>query len=179
MHPSPHNFTNSPVQEVLCSCTFESEEPLILRILAPYPGWISIKQDLKDLLKSLCDPVIVTGCTLQYTDIFHPVTLDTVSGPHFLGFSEYSGIKSRIIGRKGDDLIISSPIPKSDILIRHKNGGHRGQGCTLIFTVVNRSTSFSIDQALQWFDSAHDEIHILFDLCIPPEMSHSLREKEE
>lgn len=167
---NPHNFTHSPVQEVVCSCSFESDEPLSLRVLAPYPGWVSIKKDISEILEGMPDTCIVTGCTLQYIDIFHPVTLDESSGPQFLGFGEHSGIKERIIGRKGDDFIISSPIPGSDIYIRQKNGGNRGQGSTLVFTIVAHSSLLSIGKVLNWFDTAHDEIHHLFDLCVPPEI---------
>lgn len=175
MRTEPHNFSRSPVKEVICSCTFESEEPFLLRVLAPYPGWACIRQDIHDILKGMPETVTVTGCRLQYTDIFHPVSLDGCSGPHFLGLGEYSGIRDRIIGRKGDDLQISSSIPGSDIYIRHKNGGNRGQGSTLIFTVNAGSLSQSVEETILWFDAAHDQIHILFDLCIPPGFIESIR----
>jgi uncharacterized protein (TIGR04255 family) len=172
--PQAHNFSRSPVEEVYGSCTTSSGRKSAITVLAPYPGWSTIRNDLSSMIKKISDPV-VTSCTLRYTDRFHPFSLDDVSGPLFLGSMSCGKIHSRIEKRTEDLFLMKTNIPDSTASVRFITGGSIGQGSTLIFTISSTKKRLVNDKILTWFDAAHDDIHDLFDICVPEELISTLK----
>ncbi len=44
-----------------------------------------------------------------------------------------------------------------------------------MFTVQTDAILMSREEVIEWFDTAHAEIHVLFDLCVPDEFTDTLR----
>jgi uncharacterized protein (TIGR04255 family) len=139
--------------------------PVLLVTRTPYPGWETIRNELREVI--FADPLrpVYTGCMLRYTDRFvHPPGMDRA------GLN--SGVWERIVEKKGDDYQVSTGIPETTAVIRYIAGTRES---VFIFTVrIDGSPGLSGEDVLTWFDAAHDEIHLLFDISVPEELVRTL-----
>ena len=167
MYPNSHNFSRSPVEEVICSLDLEDNEPQVsLFVKRPSPGWNRIRDSLADTIATLPDSRRISGCTLRYTDrflieepLYHQITSDIRTDL----FNQVH------ISDTAYEIHLNIPNPTMQVQIRSWYDQGEKPGWILVFTLrsIGKTSGSSYEKILEWFDSAHAEIHILFDQIVP------------
>lgn len=175
--PSPHNFSRSPVDEVYCACIRSPEgENLELTIPAPYPGWSRIRDQLSTQIATISDPLRISGCTLRFTDRFPSVRV-VPTHDFFRKLMATRIISEQKLDNKSE-FKLNSSLPGTMIQIISIGDGQNNVGWTLVFILMSDPGAclFSTHEKIQtWFDEAHAEIHLLFDMMVPPEIIEQVR----
>ncbi|HOT03871.1 MAG TPA: TIGR04255 family protein [Methanolinea sp.] len=176
IHPSPHSFSRSPVEEVVCCCTLGHDgEALSLRIPGPYPGWPQIRERVMEMIAGVEDVSRISGCMLRYTDLI-PVP----HGSHLPGIKEIEQIFSGEFNcyTLQDRVVLShTPLPGSSGSIRSLHHRPGKPGWTLVLSMQTTGTArfASCDSVMEWFDDARACIHDLFDRIVPEDIVQKLR----
>ncbi|MDD1727778.1 MAG: TIGR04255 family protein [Methanospirillum sp.] len=169
-YPNPHNFSRSPVEEVFCSLEIEDLQDNVPQVSvfvkAPYPGWNKIRDSLAASIATLPDYRRVSGFTLRYTDRF----LIKESVYHQITGEIRTDLCNQVqISDTAYEFHLNIPNPAMKVQIRSWYDTNAKPGWILVFTVksTGNSAGSRCEEILDWFDSAHAEIHILFDQIVP------------
>jgi uncharacterized protein (TIGR04255 family) len=177
-HPPPHSFSRSPVEEVLCRCSFGSgAESLSLAVPPPYPGWPHIRDAIFDMIAGAGEISRITGCMLRYTDLIQVPDGMNPPGTEAIVHLLSGKFDCCIDNEKKEIVNFSTNIPGTQGSVASIHNRPEKPGWTLIFTVKTKGQArfVSGDAVLKWFDDARAEIHGLFDLIVPDEIVQILR----
>lgn len=177
-HPPPHSFSRSPVEEVFCRCTCGSDaESLSLSIPSPYPGWLHIRDKIRDIIAGAGEITLITGCMLQYTDLIPVVSGKFVPGTEDIARLISGRFKCFIDNTKDEIVLFSTGIPNTAGSVASIWNRPGKPGWTLIFTMKTENPPgfVSGDAILNWFDDARAGIHETFDRIVPEEIVQALR----
>jgi len=175
-HPPPHDFSRSPVEEVICRCTLGHDSgSLFLIIPGPYPGWPLIRERIREMIASTEDISRITGCMLQYTDL-----LPVLPGVTLPGIEDLEDLISRNYNcetRQHKIVLIRTNIPGTAGSISSLLNRPGRPGWTLVISMYTEGPArvTSCDDLLEWFDDARAEIHGLFDFVVPEEIVQVIR----
>ena len=178
IHPPPHSFSRSPVEEVFCSLiTRPGTVSLSRTIPPPYPGWPYIREEIGNMIDDTGDTSQITGCILRYTDLIPAQYLETITEP----VTVLSMLSEKVIRQssreRGDILVTRTSIPDTTGSVCSIRGDIQNPGWILIFTMQTEALTRepSREQVLNWFDDARAEIHVLFDLIVPEDIVQAFR----
>lgn len=172
MKVPPHNFSKSPVKEVICQYHPSGRSPVGIQIPKPYPGWGVIQDRLTDSL-NMHQNESFHGLMLTYTDEFDlfpddkPTKLISITQeiPEILVSRMIMGPKTEITVRgdeKGTEILVRYTLKKEKII--------------LVFQATSQvDEAYSGDATLRWFEKAREDIHQLFDVMV----SETLRKRCE
>jgi uncharacterized protein (TIGR04255 family) len=166
----PHNFSKSPVKEVICRYYTSGNSPVEILITKPYPGWEVIRNEMADSLNRYQNETF-HDLMLTYTDEFHlfpddePVHLISIAPdiPKSLAKLMLYGLKMEIIlpGAEKGTLIQIRYTWKTDMII-------------LDFQAMSQNEKvYARDATLNWFEKAREDIHLVFDVIV----SETLRKR--
>lgn len=162
--PAPHNFTVSPVKEVYYMIKPGSGDVRAGSIMAPYPGWKVIFNEISKILDEIDENC---ECLLRYSDVF-----EIPSGKRARYLVKDTDIFHG--GKEGYGQFVLS----SGKLVLFHSSISTGCQCSLfnmdlIFEI--KSTSVAKVDILDWFDAAHDLIHVMFDETLSEDAINDLK----
>ena len=172
MKVPPHNFSKSPVKEVICRYQISGQSPFEIQIPKPYPGWEVIRGKLTESL-TMHQNETFQGLMLIYTDEFglfsddEPANLISIVQeiPEILVSRVIQGPKTEITVRgteKGTEILVRYTKEKEKIILDFEANSRAGM-------------EYTKDATLRWFEKAREDIHQLFDILV----SETLRKRCE
>lgn len=170
MKVPPHNFSKSPVKNVICRYLISGQSPFEIQIPKPYPGWVAIQERLENSLNMYQD-VTFHGLMLTYTDEFdlfpddEPANLISIVQeiPEILVSRVIQGPKTEITVRgteKGTEILVRYTKEKEKIILDFEANSQAGM-------------EYTKDATIRWFEKAREDIHQLFDMMV----SETLRKR--
>jgi uncharacterized protein (TIGR04255 family) len=164
IQPEPHNFSQSPVAEVLCRWEFESGSLITLSIPGPYPGWRSIQGDIRRVIAGIIQTKGVVSCMLRYTDEFA-----------FEAGEKDPSAYSSTIAPDAEAWQKAADTPKFSAGVEIRTD-HERKVFEYVFTIQTDTAWFATEEEIvDWYDAAHAEIHNLFDKVVPSELIRKLQ----
>lgn len=163
MSVPPHNFSRSPVKEVICQYHTSIQGPFEICFPKPYPGWAVIRERLADSLDNRNDGPF-RDLMLRYTDEFvlmlgdDPDTL--IVHPHEIP----PPVSSRQIQGEMTERVIQGLEKGTEIVLRYAL-----ENDTIIIEFQAESPykkEYSGPELMEWFETAREDIHMLFDLIV-------------
>lgn len=170
MKVPPHNFSKSPVKNVICRYLISGQSLFEIQIPKPYPGWVAIQERLENSLNMYQD-VMFHGLMLTYTDEFdlfpedEPENLISIVQeiPEILVSRVIQGPKTEITVRgteKGTEILVRYTKEKEKIILDFEANSQAGM-------------EYTKDATIRWFEKAREDIHQLFDMMV----SETLRKR--
>ena len=170
MKVSPHNFSKSPVKEVICRYN-SAGQVIELYIPKPYPGWLVIQDKL------------AVSLDMYHSDNFHDLMLQYTD--EFELFSDDEPDKLISIVHEIPKILVSRMImgPKTEIFVRGNEQGTKiliryireKEKITLEFQANSQiDKGYTRDMAARWFERAREDIHLLFDVIVSEKLRKRL-----
>ena len=170
MKVPPHNFSKSPVKEVICRYN-SAGQVIELYIPKPYPGWLVIQDKL------------AVSLDMYQSDNFHDLMLQYTD--EFELFSDDEPEKLISIVQEIPKILVSRMImgPKTEICVR---GNEQGTNILIRYTrekekiILEFQANSQIDKiysrdvAARWFEKAREDIHLLFDVIVSEKLRKRL-----
>ena len=170
MKVPPHNFSKSPVKEVICRYN-SAGQVIELYIPKPYPGWLVIQDKL------------AVSLDMYQSDNFHDLMLQYTD--EFELFSDDEPEKLISIVQEIPKILVSRMImgPKTEICVR---GNEQGTNILIRYTrekekiILEFQANSQIDKiysrdvAARWFERAREDIHLLFDVIVSEKLRKRL-----
>ena len=186
--PPPHGFSRSPVDKVTCSwyspeshdiiveegsygtLTRDGSGTVSLLFPSPYPGWAVISRRLSEILPARGTGDAISRCSLAFSDRFLLTPLDDITSlfslsRFFPGLTETSLEKKPVV-------YVGSSSEKGTVIELTLRYEKKEQPVLCIdFHLSSVSEAgMPAERALSWFETAHAEIHLLFDEIVSGEM---------
>jgi len=168
MHIAPHNFTHSPVEEVICGFTPENSHKVEITIPLPYPGWLPIREKIAAALGGISHTEAIHSCLLRYTDSFHLSDGDIPDQLISIAPKVPKAMQNLILAGPVSEMTIAGSATNTEITTRFVQKNRR---MILIFMAQSKeSQMIERDSALSWFDSSREDIHSLFDMIVSKDL---------
>jgi uncharacterized protein (TIGR04255 family) len=186
--PPPHGFSRSPVKKVICSwyspespdsiveegshgtLTRDGSGTVSLLFEAPYPGWAIISRRLAEILPACGTGDSVSRCSLVFSDRFLLSPVDDITSlfslsRFFPGLTETSLVTEPVVyvgSSSGEETVI-------ELTFRYEKNEHHVVHIDFHLCSVS-DAGMPAERALSWFETAHAEIHHLFDEMVSDEI---------
>jgi hypothetical protein len=159
-----HNFSRSPVEEVMFRFCSENGQCVEEVFPSPYPGWEKIKNQIIQSFEQTANNKITTDCILKYTDVFLLTTGDIPGNLILIAPMVPVDIRSLIVQGPVSEINIAGSIENLVINVRYEQNNDK---MILVFKASNKDQfTFSRDEMLVWFDTARENIHRIFDAIV-------------
>ncbi len=163
MSVTPHNFSRSPVREVICRYHTSMQAPFEICFHKPYPGWAVIRGRLADSLDNRNDGPF-HDLMLRYTDEFVLLPGDD---PDFLIVHPHEippPVSSRQNRGEMTEWVIQGREKGTDIRLRY---ALENETIIIVFQAESLlKREYSGPELMEWFETAREDIHMLFDMIV-------------
>lgn len=159
-----HNFSRSPVEEVMFRFCSENGQSVEEVFPSPYPGWEKIKNQIIQSFEQTANQKITSDCILKYTDVFLLNAGDIPENLILIAPMVPADIRSLIVQGPISEINITGSIENLVINVRYEQNNDK---MILVFKASNKDQfTFSREEVLVWFDAARENIHRIFDAIV-------------